>query len=215
MADRVRIAIVDDHVLLRRGLRETLEECLDFEVVGEGTNADEAVSIARSMRPDVIILDVNMPGGGLAAVERIAKLPQSTKSLMLTVYDNLENVRKAMTSGASGYVLKGVSGDELVAIIKSVYAGGKHVAPELAVKLFSETSGQEGLLTNNSGRYALLTKREKQILELIQKGFTNANIAMRLKLSEATVKHYITPLFKKLSVRNRTEAALLKERQNS
>lgn len=215
MANRIKIALVDDHILLRRGLRETLGECRDFEVVGEGASADDAVSIARSTRPDVILLDVNMPGGGLAAVERIVKLQQTTKILMLSVYDNLANVRAAMMSGASGYVLKGVSGDELVAIIKSVYAGGKHVAPELAVKLFSEAENREELTPNDARRHKLLTKREKQILELIQKGFPNADIAKKLRLSEATVKHYITPLFRKLSVRNRTEAALLKGQGNS
>lgn len=211
MTSRIRIALVDDHFLLRRGLRETLGECRDFEVVGEGSDADDAVSIARSTRPDVMLLDVNMPGGGLAAVERIGKLQQATKILMLSVSDNLADVRAAMTSGASGYILKGVSGDELVTIIKSVCEGGKHVAPELAAKLFSESENREEPMPINSLRYKLLTKREKQILELIQKGFPNADIARKLRLSEATVKHYITPMFRKLSVRNRTEAALLKQ----
>lgn len=210
MANRIKIALIDDHVLVRRGLRETLGECREFEVVGEGATADEAVSIVESTRPDIILLDVNMPGGGLTAVDRITKLKNNPKILMLTVYDNLANVRAAMTGGASGYVLKGVGGDELVNIIKSVYAGGKHISPELAVKLFSETVNQDELTPSNSSRYALLTKREMQILKLIQLGFPNADIAKKLKLSEATVKHYITPLFRKLSVRNRTEAALLK-----
>lgn len=209
MANRIRIALFDDHVLVRRGLRETLGECREFEVVGEGATADEAVSLVQSSSPDVILLDVNMPGGGLTAADRITKLKKKTKILMLTVYDNLANVRSAMTSGASGYVLKGVGGDELVAIIKSVCAGGKYVAPELAARLFSEDETGGELAPNLIQRYSLLTRRERQILELIRKGFPNADIAKKLKLSEATVKHYITPLFRKLSVRNRTEAALL------
>jgi two-component system, NarL family, nitrate/nitrite response regulator NarL len=210
MANRIRIAFVDDHDLIRRGLRETLGECIDFEIVGEGENAEEALEIAQSVSPDVMLIDVNMPGNGLTAVERIVKLNRSTKILILSVYDNLENVRSAMMSGASGYVLKGVIGDDLVSIIKRVHAGSKHVAPELAAKLFSEIDSNTESAPKADSYYSLLTRREKQILALIQKGLPNADIAKKLKLSEATVKHYITPMFRKLAVKNRTEAALLK-----
>lgn len=205
--------MVDDHPLLRRGLRETLEECHDFKLVGEGADAEEAVAIAKSEKPDVMLLDVNMPGSGLAAVERVKTAQPSTKVLMLSVYDNLANVRSAMTSGASGYVLKGVDGDELVSIIKAVHGGAKYVVPELAAKLFAEPSAEateaEAEQSNEDVRYSTLTQRERQILNLIRKGRPNAEIARKLKLSEATIKHYITPLFRKLGVRNRTEAALL------
>lgn len=212
IVERIRIAIVDDHALLRRGLRETLAECRDFEVIGEGATADEAVSIALTARPDVMLLDINMPGDGMTALERIVKLQESTRILMLSVDDNLASVRTAMTSGASGYILKGVLGGELLSIIRGVHAGGKHVASELAARLFSEVGGETGegkAALNVDQRRSLLTNREKQILELIRKGLPNADIAKKLKLSEATIKHYITPMFRKLAVKNRTEAAVL------
>lgn len=216
MARQISVAMVDDHPLLRRGLRETLGECADFKLVAEGANADDAVAIAQDHKPDVMLLDVNMPGSGLTAVERIAAKNANIKLVMLSVYDNLSNVRQAMTSGASGYVLKGVDGDQLVDIIKSVHAGAKYVVPELAARLFSEQNGAQGLSVEEqfSVRFKSLTQREQQILSLIGKGKPNADIAKKLKLSEATVKHYITPLFRKLGVNNRTEAALLIRSQN-
>lgn len=212
-AKQIRVAMVDDHPLLRRGLRETLEDYEEFKLVGEGADADDAVAIAAAERPDVMLLDVNMPNSGLGAVARVLSAHPATKVLMLSVYDNLSNVRQAMTSGASGYVLKGIEGDQLADIIKSVHGGAKYVVPELAAKLFSDPA-PEPASTNvhdleENVRYSMLTQRERQILSLIKKGKPNAEIARKLKLSEATVKHYITPLFRKLGVKNRTEAALL------
>lgn len=212
-ASKIRIAVVDDHPLMRRGLRETLAEFDAFEVVGEGATAEEAVELARSSLTDIMIIDVNMPGDGLVAVKAIGELPQPPKILVLTVYDKMSNVQAAMAGGASGYVLKGVDGDELAKILKSIHSGNKHVGPELAAKLFSESSaivpGAAATPSRDDERFASLTKREYQIFELIGKGFSNFDIAKRLKLTEETVKHYNTPLFRKLNVKSRTEAALL------
>jgi two-component system, NarL family, nitrate/nitrite response regulator NarL len=210
----IRIAIIDDHELMRRGLRETFNDHPGFEVLGEGENAADAVELARAHQPDIMLLDINMPGGGIEALEPILAVSPSTKPLMLTVYDNMANVRTAMGKGAYGYVLKGIDGVELVNIVRSVQKGHKYVGPELAAKLLAEpdqtehangsvaASGVENMM------FSTLTKRERQILELIAVGSNNADIARQLELSEQTVKHYITPLFRKLNVRNRTEASI-------
>lgn len=215
MSDHIRITIVDDHSLLRRGLREALIEQGDFSIVGEGSTADEAVELAKGTVSDIMIMDVNMPGDGIAALSRVNAIPKPPKILILTIFDNLSNVRSAMSNGAYGYVLKGIEGDELATILRGIHAGKKHVGPELAAKLLaqgddpSEYDASEST-SRRSDRLLNLTDRESQILDLIGKGLNNLDIAKKLDLREATVKHYITPLFRKLGVRNRTEAALLR-----
>lgn len=213
MADQIRVAIIDDHALLRRGLREALTEQGDFEIVGEGATADEAVDIASQIQSDIMILDVNMPGDGISAVARVNALPNPPKILVLSVFDSMSNVRSAMTNGAFGYVLKGIEGDEIARILRNIHSGKKHVGPELAAKLLAQDSQPQDSLglgsANAIGNPSNLTLRERQILELIGKGFSNSDIAKKLKLREETIKHYNTQMFRKLGVRNRTEAALL------
>jgi two-component system nitrate/nitrite response regulator NarL len=211
--NKIRVLLVDDHPLLRRGLRETLTEQGNFQIVGEGASAEDAVALAQTIPSDVIVLDVNMPGDGLTAVEKINRLKNAPKIVMLSVFDNMANVRSAMENGASGYVLKGIEGDELARILKVVHNGKKHVEPELAAKLLSG-NGDEAVVHSSRAPteipgLALLTKREKQIFDLMSKGMSNRSIAKKLRLEEETVKHYNTQMFHKLGVRNRTEAALL------
>jgi two-component system, NarL family, nitrate/nitrite response regulator NarL len=212
MPAKIKIAIVDDHELMRRGLRETLSEHSEFDLVGEGGNVEEALQLAANFKPDIMLVDINMPGNGIAVVKLLNSFEQRPKVIMLTVYENMVNVRDAMSNGAYGYILKGVPGDELIAIIRSVNEGKKYVSPELAARLLSETPQSEidqlqGVPQQISD-LSTLTDREMQILELIGQGTSNHDISKKLQLSEATVKHYITPLFRKLGVKNRTEAAI-------
>jgi two-component system, NarL family, nitrate/nitrite response regulator NarL len=203
---KTRIAIVDDHELMRRGLRETLSECAEFQVVGEGGTVEEALQLVKDLAPDIILLDVNMPGNGISVVRQLDSFVTKPKAIMFTVYEDLANVRECMSSGAYGYILKGVASDELISIIKMVERGKKYVCPELAAKFLSAPAhGKNDKLVPGA---TTLTQRELQILDLIARGESNSAISKNLKLSEATVKHYITPLFRKLGVRNRTEAAL-------
>jgi two-component system, NarL family, nitrate/nitrite response regulator NarL len=209
----IKVLLVDDHPLLRRGLRETLTEQGDFEIVGEGASADDAVALAQTVACDVIVIDVNMPGDGLTAVEKINRIKDAPKILVLSVFDNMANVRSAMENGASGYVLKGIEGDELGRILKVLHDGKKHVEPELAAKLLSgnadDVAVQPVRTTSDLPMLALLTKRERQIFDLMSKGMSNRSIAKKLRLGEETIKHYNTQMFSKLGVSNRTEAALL------
>jgi two-component system, NarL family, nitrate/nitrite response regulator NarL len=212
LSNTIRIVIVDDHELMRRGLRETLTEQSDFEIVGEGGSVEDALQLVADHQPDIILLDVNMPGNGVAVVRLLNNFKIKPKAIMFTIYENLSNVRECMTNGAYGYALKGIGGDELVAIVRTVHSGKKYVCPELAAKFLSEPFSFEDGSPKENQRAELvrsrLTEREVQILELIGKGKSNIEISQALELSEATVKHYITPLFRKLGVKNRTEAAL-------
>jgi DNA-binding NarL/FixJ family response regulator len=208
-----RVAIVDDHALIRRGIRESLVELGRFHVVAEGASADDAISISRSTPLDVMLVDINMPGGGIEAVKVICSEKPRTHVLMLTIYDNMANVKAALQAGAAGYVLKGIEGDELAAIVDKVNKGAKHVSPELAAKLLLE--GDEDASTDtpkarqSKQRFAMLSEREQQIHALIAQGASNLQIGTKLGLKEATVKHYASQIFRKLGVKNRTEAALL------
>lgn len=219
MSDTIRIVIVDDHELMRRGLRETLSEQSDFEIVGEGGSVEDALQLVADHHPDIILLDVNMPGNGVAVVRLLNNFEIKPKAVMFTIYENLSNVRECMSNGAYGYVLKGIGGDELVAIVRTVHSGKKYVSPELGARLFSEPISNDDESPQKIQRAEMaksrLTEREMQILELIGKGKSNIEISQALELSEATVKHYITPLFRKLGVKNRTEAALSLTAQSS
>ncbi len=210
----IRVALIDDHPMLRRGLRETLTEQGDFAIVAEGGSAADAIELALSKKSDIMIVDVNMPGDGLSAVKSISSQAQPPRLVVLSVFDNMSNVRAAMEYGAYGYVLKGIEGDELARILRTVHAGKKHVEPELAAKLFAQIDDQSfqdmDVSSSKNSRLSLLSKREKQIFDLMAKGMSNRDIAKKLRLGEETVKHYNTQMFQKLGVKNRTEAALLK-----
>jgi two-component system, NarL family, nitrate/nitrite response regulator NarL len=205
MNEQIRIAIVDDHALMRTGIVQTLEELGGFTVVGEGASADDARRIANEATPEIMLVDINMPGDGLVALQDIVAQELPVKVVMLTVFDSLSNVKKAMTIGAAGFVPKGVEGEELARILRNIHGGRQHVDPVLAARLFSQGNQEQP----NDVLRVLLSEREAQIHALIAKGLSNAEIATRLGLKETSVKQYTSILFQKLGVKNRTEAALL------
>lgn len=208
MAETLQIAIVDDHPLFREGVAATLRRQPGFEVVAEGASAAEAVAIAAAKLPDIMLLDLSMPGGGLEAVRQIATAYPVVKSIMLTVSQDEEDVTTALRAGARAYVLKGVAARELVEIIRSVAAGDAYVTPSLAASLlFDLRSGPPQ--RPNAGPLGELTEREFQILERVAAGDSNKEIGATLQLSEKTVKHHMTNILQKLQVRNRVEAALI------
>jgi DNA-binding NarL/FixJ family response regulator len=208
MADPLQVAIVDDHPLFREGVAHTLGAQPDIDVVAEGESAADALRIAGECLPDVMLLDVSMPGGGLNAVRQIARAFPVVKTVMLTVSEGEEDVTAALRAGARAYVLKGVAARELVRILRDVAAGEVYVTPSLAANLLFElTSG--GASRQPASPLDELTEREREILELVAGGDSNKEIAARLYLSEKTVKHHMTNILQKLQVRNRVEAALL------
>ncbi|XKM43563.1 LuxR C-terminal-related transcriptional regulator (plasmid) [Rhizobium ruizarguesonis] len=188
----ITIAIVDDHPLFREGVSRTLSETEDFIVVGEGASADDAATLAASQRPDVLLLDVSMPGGGIDAIpEVLARSPQ-TKVLMLTASEEVDLL-------AAGYVVKGIGSRGLAEAIRTVVGGSRYISPSMRAKVI-ETS----LFVERTS----LTPREHEVIELVAGGLSNKHIGRRLNLQEKTIKHHMTEILSKLGVSNRTEAAI-------
>lgn len=212
MTETLQIAIVDDHPLFRAGVAQALERYPDFEVIAEGDSAAQAISIAGRRLPDVMLLDVSMPGGGVNAVRQIASEVPVVKVIMLTVSEDEEDVTASLRAGAKGYVLKGVAARELAEIIRSVAAGDVYVTPSLAASLLFELTGASNRAAGEPNLLDDLTEREHQILERVAAGDSNKEIGASLQLSEKTVKHHMTNILQKLHVRNRVEAALMARR---
>jgi two-component system, NarL family, nitrate/nitrite response regulator NarL len=207
MRKAIRIAVVDDHPMVRRGVIDTVADERDIDVVGEGATADEAVKLCEELRPDLLVLDVTLPGNGLEALSRITADCPQTVVVMMSIREDLTTVRSALRAGAHAYVSKGIGGNELVATFRRVMAGERFISPDLAVRLLTEP---ETLVNANALSHPepTLTKREAELFELLSQGLNNLAIATKLGLSENTIKHYLTQLFRKLGVRNRTEAAI-------
>ena len=209
MDDRIRLVLVDDHPLFRDGVAYTLHSQPDMCVVGQGETAGDAERLARELAPDIMLLDISLPGGGIAAVGAVLTACPTTKVIMLTASDEEDDLVAAMRAGAAGYVLKGVAARELVSIVRSVWAGQGYVAPALAAGLLAGMVTVKQPEPVTSDPLANLTAREREVLELVAEGMSNKEVGVRLHLSEKTVKHYMTIIMEKLGVRNRVEAALL------
>ena len=213
MTDKLRVVIVDDHPLFREGVAGVLVSEPDIDIVGQGGSAAEAVQLATDLLPDIILLDIAMPGGGVQAARQIAAACPFTKIVMLTASEDEEDVTAALKAGARAYILKGVPVRELVHIIRSVWAGEVYVTPALAVSLLSEITKPVAAEPPRRTNVADLTERERQILERVAEGLSNKEIGAQLYLSEKTIKHYMTNILQKLQVHNRVEAALLAQKE--
>jgi DNA-binding NarL/FixJ family response regulator len=208
MSESIQIVIIDDHPLFREGVVNTLQSEPDFEIVGEGTSAGEALRLTGESLPDLLLLDINIPGGGLNVVPKIAAISPVTKIIMLTASEAEDDVVSALKAGARAYVLKGVSARDLRNILRAVHNGEAYVTPTLAASLLSDLKA-EASGVKKSSPLDDLTEREREILELVADGKSNKEIGAQLFLSEKTVKHHMTNILQKLHVRNRVEAALL------
>jgi DNA-binding NarL/FixJ family response regulator len=208
VSNTIDILVVDDHPLFRQGVVASLEMVSDFKVVGETSSGEEALKLALSLMPDVVLLDVSMPGwNGIVTAEKMALACPATAIVMLTAADDKDKLLAALKAGARGYVLKGVSAKELADVVRSACAGDVYVSPSIAAEmLVSLTKGKA------PDPLQELTERERQILELIGTGLTNREIGEKIFLSEKTIKHYVTNILQKLQVRSRVEAALLATR---
>lgn len=205
MPSPIRILLADDHPLFLEGVAHSLGAEPDFEVIAQAGSGEEAVELAHRLHPDMVLLDVTMPGiGGVAAVGKIAASAPGVRIMMLTVSENQENLMAALKAGAHGYVLKGVSASELRAITRRVASGEAYVTPALAADLLTVFSHP-----HPTDSFSELTARETKILKLLGQGLTNREIGEHMCLAEKTVKHYMTSILQKLHVRSRTEAALI------
>lgn len=211
MTQSIEILVVDDHPLFRQGVVGSLALVPDFKVVGETSSGEDALALALGLMPDVVLLDVSMPGwGGIVTAEKMALACPATAIVMLTAADDKDKLLAALKAGARGYVLKGVSAKELADVVRAACAGEVYVSPSIAAEMLVS-------LTRGKAPDPLqeLTEREREILQLIGTGLTNREIGEKIFLSEKTIKHYVTNILQKLQVRSRVEAALLASRHSA
>jgi len=202
----VKVLIVDDHALFRRGVRHTIEPEEDFEVVGEAEDGAEAMAKARELKPDLILMDINMPHcSGLEAVSAIkAELPD-VKIIMLTVHNEDKNLFEAIKRGAGGFLSKNVRAKSLLDSLRGVMKGEAAISRLMAGKILNEFARLAGIEDGNMA--SRLTPREKEVLQKISKGLSNKEIALSLSISEHTVKAHVTSILSKLHLQNRFQAA--------
>ncbi|CAK7285727.1 response regulator [Streptomyces misionensis] len=204
MAEPIKVLIVDDHQVVRRGLRTFLEVQEDIVVVGEAADGAEGVERAGELSPDVVLMDVRMPGtDGIDALRRLRELANPARVLIVTSFTEQRTVVPALRAGAAGYVYKDVDPDALAGAIRSVHAGHILLQPEVAGALLSQEETNSG-----QGRGGSLTEREREVLGLIADGRSNREIARALVLSEKTVKTHVSNILMKLDLADRTQAAL-------
>lgn len=205
MADTpIRVLLVDDHQVVRRGLRTFLEVQEDIEVVGEAADGEEGIARAEELRPDVILMDVKMPGtDGIEALRRLRDLANPARVLVVTSFTEQRTVVPALRAGAAGYVYKDIDPDALAGAIRSVRAGHVLLQPEVAEALLAQEDQP-----SSSSRAGALTDREREVLSLIADGRANREIARALVLSEKTVKTHVSNILMKLDLSDRTQAAL-------
>ncbi|MBI5950831.1 MAG: response regulator transcription factor [Chloroflexi bacterium] len=203
----IRVLICDDQDVVREGLRAILKSCKDIEVVGLAGDGDEALQMIPSAKPDVVLMDLKMPVmNGIQATHHIRTQYPEVYVLVLTTYDADQWVFDAIRSGAAGYLLKDTPRDGLIAAIKGTAEGKTHVDPNVAGKLFTQVSKTP---VEDTTVTASLSEREREVLSLLARGLSNADIAARLYLSEGTVRNYVSAIFVKLGVSDRTQAAVL------
>ena len=213
MSDKIHVVIADDHTLFREGLAGIISGNEDFEVVGQAGTRQEAVQLARDLLPDLILLDIDMPGGGLEAARIVAEECPVTRIVILTSSEEDDHLISALKIGARAYILKGVAARELLRILRAVSAGESYVPPMLAASLLLEMREAHSQQKQATSPLDELTPREREILEGLAAGLSNKEIGEKLFLSEKTVKHYMTNILQKLQVRNRVEAALLAQKE--
>lgn len=210
MSEKIKILIADDQKLIREGLKVLLEMEEDFEIIGEATNGVEAYEFYIKLKPDIILMDIQMPVmNGVEAIKKIKEVDSQAKIIILTTFDDDQYVYDGLKSGALGYVLKDTSIEKLSETIRVVYKGGALIEPSITKKILSEISKIEKPKIKKEDLIEELNLREIEILKLISKGYTNQEIADKLNLSVGTVKNYVTTILQKIGARDRTEAALI------
>jgi len=207
MTEVLRVLIADDHPVFRGGLRALLSTDTGFDVVAEAAGGTEAVQLAAATRPDVVLMDLHMPDlDGVAATAQIVRENPETAVLVLTMFDDDDSVFAAMRAGARGYVLKGTNQAHILHAIHAVGSGGAAFGPAIARRMLEHFNRASPRASGTA--FPQLTEREVEVLDLIAQGQSNQRIALRLSISEKTVRNHVSNIFTKLAVTDRTEAAL-------
>ncbi|MEU9997526.1 response regulator transcription factor [Streptomyces sp. NPDC050848] len=205
-----RVFLVDDHEVVRRGLRDLINDEPDMEVVGEAATAAQALARGPALRPDVAVLDVRLPDGdGISVCRELRSRMPDLACLMLTSFDDEDALLDAIMAGAAGYVLKQIKGSDLVSAVRTVATGQSMLDPATTARLMHSLRDPEAAKPPEDERLAVLSERERSVLDLIGEGLTNRQIAKRLYLSEKTVKNHISRLLGKLGVERRVQAAVI------
>ncbi|MFH8391031.1 MULTISPECIES: response regulator transcription factor [unclassified Streptomyces] len=210
----VRVVLADDQQLIRTALRMVIADIEDIEVVGEAENGEEAVALARELRPDVVVMDIRMPGmNGIEATRRITADttgPASpTRIVVLTTFDDDDYVYGALRAGASGFLVKDMGLDDILAAVRVVAAGDALIAPGVTRRLIQDFTAARPELTRGRGEVKGITEREREVLTLVGSGLSNTEIAERLFISVATAKTYLTRLLSKLDARDRVQLVII------
>ncbi|MET9438333.1 response regulator transcription factor [Streptomyces sp. NPDC006551] len=206
----VRVVLTDDQPLVRAALRMVIAEAPGLDVVGEAGNGAEAVALAQSLRPEVMVMDLRMPGmDGIEATRRIMEDPGPTRVLVLTTFDDDEYVYGALRAGSSGFLVKDMGLDDILAAIRVVAAGDALIAPSVTRRLIKDFAGRPAPGAPRQGDLAAITEREREVLTLIGSGLSNTEIAERLVISVATAKTYVTRLLSKLDARDRVQLVII------
>lgn len=201
-----RLVIADDHRMFRQGLRELIERKTDFVIVGEASTGIEALEQANTLQPDIMLLDIQMPGlDGVAVARQLAQTQPNIKLIILTMYRNDQHVIEAIKAGVRGYLLKDADAEELIAVLERVRRGEAALDPAMTAGVFDEIRRQETAPPEGES----LTPRERDIVQLVAEGHDNRTIAARLHLSEKTVGNRLSEIFQKLGASNRTQAAMI------
>ncbi|MGG3018440.1 response regulator transcription factor [Geobacillus stearothermophilus] len=213
---KTRIAIIDDHQLFREGIKRILEFEGDFEVVAEGSDGSEVLSIVETYRPDLVLMDINMPDiNGVEATKQLIEAYPDTKVVVLSIHDDEHYVMRALQMGATGYLLKEMDADTLIEAVRIVAEGGSYLHPKVTHNLIREyrrlTSEKDGVAVKQEVRRPLhlLTRREWEVLQLLADGKSNRAIGEALYISEKTVKNHVSSILQKLNVNDRTQAVVV------
>ncbi len=205
--ERLRLVIADDHPVFRKGLRAMLESVPEFEVVGQATTGEEAIQQATTLQPDVILMDLQMPGGsGIAATREIVQDSPRARVLVVTLFEDDDSVFMALRAGARGYVLKDTDEEEMIHAIRAVARGEAIFSPAVATRVLAFFANPRPAMPKEA--FPSLTEREREILQLIAQGHSNTVIARELALSSKTVSNYVSNIFSKLQVADRAQAIL-------
>jgi two-component system NarL family response regulator len=216
--DPIRVLIVDDHALFRRGLEMVLAEESDIDLVGEASDGAEAVAKAGEALPDVVLMDIRMPkSSGIEACRTMKEVAPSAKIVMLTISDEEEDLFEAIRAGASGYLLKDIPYDEVADVVRAVHGGQSLINPSMAAKLLTEFAAlakRDGEERAQEVPAPKLTDREMEVLRLVARGMNNRDIAKELFISENTVKNHVRNILEKLQIHSRMEAVMIAVREN-
>ncbi len=207
--EKIKVMIADDHSLIRKGLTQILELERDIEVIAQASNGRDAVEKAVKLKPDVILMDINMPiQNGLSAIKELRCKGCPSNVIVLTIHEDREYLREAVNIGANGYVMKDAEADNLIEAIRNVYRGKTYIQPNMASDMLYAVDSCSYMEVTKRFEKTDLTPRETEVLLLIADGMNNKEIADELFISEKTVKNHVSSIFKKLNVADRTQAAI-------